>query len=61
MLLVSKIVFSIFLSVQKSVNVPVDKKEECAIIVKDKMENVFKLSIDLKAPPQFSKNFKDGH
>lgn len=42
-------------------DVPEDKKEECAEIVKDKMENTVKLSIDLKAPPMFSKNWKDGH
>jgi len=39
-----------------------DKDVETAKkIVKDKMENTTKLSIDLKAPPEISLNFKEGH
>ena len=42
-------------------DVPESKKEECAAIIKDKMENTTKLSIDLKAPPSYSINWRDGH
>lgn len=42
-------------------NVPEDMAKECAILVQDKMENTTKLSLDLKAPPELSDNFRDGH
>jgi len=37
------------------------RSEEAAKIVQDCMENTTKISLDLKAPPQMSKNFRDGH
>ena len=37
------------------------QKEEAANIVKECMENTTKLSIQLKAPPCFSYNWRDGH
>jgi len=37
------------------------QKEEAAKIVKECMENTTKLSIELKAPPCFSHNWRDGH
>lgn len=42
-------------------NVPKDKVDECKAIIKDLMENTTKISIDLKAPPSVSKNWRDGH
>lgn len=42
-------------------NVPEDKKEECAEFIKNIMENNYKLSVDLKAPPAFGKNWKESH
>ena len=36
-------------------------KDQCRDIIKDRMENTIKLSVDLKAPPMYSVNFKDGH
>lgn len=42
-------------------NVPEELAEKCAKIVQDKMENTTKLSLDLKAPPKISDNWKDGH
>lgn len=38
-----------------------EKAEEAAKIVQDKMENTIKLTIDLKAPPSFAHNLRDGH
>lgn len=43
------------------VEVDHDHDKECAQLVKDLMENTTKLSIDLKAPPEIAKNFRDGH
>ena len=40
---------------------PRDRIEECLEIVQDKMENTTKLSVDLKAPPELSENWKEGH
>jgi len=42
-------------------NCPQDRLEECLEIVKDKMENTTKLSLTLKAPPEVTYNWKDGH
>jgi DNA polymerase I-like protein with 3'-5' exonuclease and polymerase domains/intein/homing endonuclease len=42
-------------------NVPYDRKEECANIIKNIMQTNIKLSVDLKAPPAFSCNWKEGH
>jgi len=42
-------------------NVPKDKQEECKLIIQDKMENTTKLSLDLKAPPEVSENWFEGH
>lgn len=42
-------------------NVPYDRKEECSEIIKSCMENTTKLSVDLKAPPCYSVNWRDGH
>jgi DNA polymerase I-like protein with 3'-5' exonuclease and polymerase domains len=36
-------------------------KEQCREIIKDRMENTTKLSVDLKAPPCYAHNLKDGH
>ena len=38
-----------------------DRAEESSLLVKDKMENTTKLSIELKAPPALAINFRDGH
>lgn len=38
-----------------------ERAEEAAKIVQDKMENTIKLTIDLKAPPSFAHNLRDGH
>jgi len=46
---------------QLVVNVPVEKEEECRILVQEIMENNYKLSLDLKAPAELSKNLADGH
>ena len=43
------------------VEVEESKCKEAAQIVKDCMENTTKISIDLKAPPSISHNWKDGH
>jgi DNA polymerase-1 len=37
------------------------RKDEALSIVQDIMENSTKLSIDLKAPPELSKNWQEGH
>lgn len=42
-------------------NVPENRKDECKEIVKSFMENTTKISVDLKAPPVYSVNWKDGH
>lgn len=42
-------------------NVPDDKVEECKELIKTLMENTTKISIDLKAPPSVSLNWRDGH
>lgn len=42
-------------------NVPEDKAEECAAIVKEIMETNYKLSIELKAPPEIGDDFFEAH
>lgn len=42
-------------------NVPEDEKEKCKEIIERLMTTSTKLSVDLKAPPCYSKNWKDGH
>lgn len=42
-------------------NVPEKELDRCKEVVKDLMENTFKLSISLKAPPAVAKNWRDGH
>lgn len=42
-------------------DVPEDRKDECAKVIKHLMENTTKLSLDLKAPPCFAHNWRDGH
>jgi DNA polymerase I-like protein with 3'-5' exonuclease and polymerase domains len=37
------------------------RADEAKAIVQEKMENTVKLSIELVAVPQITKNFKDGH
>lgn len=46
---------------QLVVNVPEDKQDECRELVQDIMENNYKLSLELKAPAELSKNLADGH
>lgn len=46
---------------QLLVSVKEEHAEEAAKIVQDCMENTYKLSIPLKAPPTLAKNFKEGH
>ena len=46
---------------QLVVNVPVEKEEECRVLVQEIMENNYKLSLDLKAPAEIAKNLADGH
>lgn len=41
--------------------VPEEYAEECAKIVQNCMENTTKISINLKAPPAISHNWRDGH
>lgn len=43
------------------VDCPEEKIEECKELVENIMCNVVKLSVDLKAPPEESINFRDGH
>lgn len=38
-----------------------ERSEEAAAIVKDKMENTTKLSLELVAPPSLAHNLRDGH
>lgn len=42
-------------------DVPYELKDECAEIIKRLMETTTKLSVDLKAPPCFAHNWRDGH
>lgn len=42
-------------------DIPVDRVDECFLIVKDCMESTTKLSVELKAPPAIAKNWKEGH
>lgn len=42
-------------------NVPLTLVEECTKIIQYNMENVVKLSVDLKAPPAIAKNWRDSH
>lgn len=42
-------------------NVPESCKEECKELIQSIMENNYKLSLDLKAPPEEAKNWRDGH
>jgi DNA polymerase I-like protein with 3'-5' exonuclease and polymerase domains len=46
---------------QLVINVPEDRSEECRKLVQDIMENNYKLSLELKAPAELSKNLADGH
>lgn len=46
---------------QLIVNVPEEKAEFCAELIRDIMENVYKLSIDLKSPPELSDDWYEGH
>lgn len=46
---------------QAIINAPKGKEKECANIVQDKMENTYKLSVDLKAPPETGANWHDTH
>ena len=43
------------------VDCPEERIEECKELVEDIMCNIVKLSVDLKAPPEESINFRDGH
>ena len=42
-------------------NVPVEKAEECRLLVQELMENTTKLSIDLKAPAVLGENWYEAH
>jgi DNA polymerase I-like protein with 3'-5' exonuclease and polymerase domains len=46
---------------QLIMEVEYDKAKEAAEIVQDKMENTTKISVDLVAPPEIAKNWRDGH
>ena len=46
---------------QLVVNVPEERAEECRELVQDIMETNYKLSLELKAPAELSKNLADGH
>jgi DNA polymerase I-like protein with 3'-5' exonuclease and polymerase domains len=46
---------------QLVVNVPEERVDECMELVKYIMENNYKMSVDLKAPPEKAKNLADGH
>ena len=46
---------------QLVVNVPEESAEECRELVQDIMENVYKLSIELKAPAEIAKDLYEGH
>ena len=46
---------------QLIIHVPEDKLDYCKEIVQDLMESTTKLSLALKAPPEVSKNWRDGH
>jgi len=46
---------------QLVVNVPVEKEEECRLLVQEIMESNYKLSLELKAPAEIAKNLADGH
>lgn len=47
---------------QLIINVPEDKAKELAPIIQEIMENTTKLEgVTLKAPPEISLNWRDGH
>lgn len=46
---------------QLVINVPKENSEECKELVQDIMENNYKLSLDLKAPPELAENMCEGH
>ena len=46
---------------QAIMEVPEDMVDLCKDIIKDKMENTTKISLNLYAPPSVAKNWKDGH
>lgn len=46
---------------QLIVRVPENISEECKKLVQDKMENTYKLSVDLKAPAEIANDFYEGH
>lgn len=43
------------------VNAPIERVEDCKRIVEKHMTNVVDLSVDLKAPPELSENWLEGH
>lgn len=45
---------------QLVMNVPEDKSDECMALIKEIMES-YPLSLQLKAPPELSDNWRDGH